>query len=275
MTATVAGVPVSALTRLVERPRALIVALHGGAADSRYFRSLLEVAPALGHSVIALDRPGYGASAGCAASPVSPADRVDFAYAAVDALAPQHGAGVFVLAHSAGCELAVRMAADPRGSSLLGIELAGTGRLLHPVAAGILDNGAVDRPSGVQRLLWQPRWLYPADEIGGARFASAAPAYEAGVLSDWAPREFARCAADVRVPVHFTLGDHDTVWRGDPEAMADIVALFAAAPRVVTHVQADSGHNLSVGWTATAYHLRVLSFVEECVVAREVSGGRD
>jgi hypothetical protein len=36
--------------------------------------------------------------------------------------------------------------------------------------------------------------------------------------------------------------------------------------------QADSGHNLSLGVTAAACHLKVLSFVEECAVARESAG---
>jgi hypothetical protein len=45
--------------------------------------------------------------------------------------------------------------------------------------------------------------------------------------------------------------------------------LFTASPRVVTEEQADGGHNLSLGLSALAYHLKVLSFAEECVLARE------
>ncbi|WP_286249932.1 hypothetical protein [Streptomyces graminofaciens] len=33
--------------------------------------------------------------------------------------------------------------------------------------------------------------------------------------------------------------------------------------------QADSGHNLGVGHSGRAYHLKVLSFAEECAVTRE------
>ena len=47
-----------------------------------------------------------------------------------------------------------------------------------------------------------------------------------------------------------------------------IAALFTASPRVVVNEMPDSGHNLSVGWSAAAYHGSVLSFVEECVVAQ-------
>lgn len=277
------GIPMSALLRRVPHPRAVLVALPGGAAMAPYFHypghsrlSLLETGAALGYTVIALDRPGYGRSAPYAETMTAPERRVDLAYAAVDRLlgTQSRGAGLFVLAHSAGCELAVRMAADERGRDLLGLEIAGTGRHFHPTAAQILETArrgtsTPRRPRGLQALLWEPCDLYPAGVIGGAHFVSPAPGYERGVVDDWTPRDFARLAAEVRIPVHYTLGDHDLVWRNDPAAMAEVAALFTAAPRVVTSAQAGSGHNLSLGWSAVAYHLAVLSFVEECAVAHE------
>jgi hypothetical protein len=45
--------------------------------------------------------------------------------------------------------------------------------------------------------------------------------------------------------------------------------LFTSAQRVVVNDMPDSGHNLSVGWSAGEYHRRVLSFVDECAAARE------
>jgi pimeloyl-ACP methyl ester carboxylesterase len=280
--AEVDGVPMSALVRRVPEPRAVVLALHGGAAASPYFHypglpgaSLLETGAALGFTVIALDRPGYGRSAPHADTMRSAGRRVDLAYGAVDRIlgTDSRGAGLFVLAHSAGSELAVRMAADERGKDLLGLELAGTGRHFHPAAERVLrdrrDSAGTRKPTGLQEVLWQPPHLYPAEVLGGAHFVSPAPAYEGDVLGKWAPRDFALCAARVRVPVQYTLGDQDTVWRTDPEAVADIASLFTVAPRIVTVRQANSGHNLSVGLTAKAYHLRALSFVEECAVARE------
>jgi hypothetical protein len=73
----------------------------------------------------------------------------------------------------------------------------------------------------------------------------------------------------VRIPVRYSLGDHEMVWRSGPAALADIAALFTGSPRVAVDEQAGGGHNLSVGLSAMAYHLKVLSFVEECVLARE------
>ena len=47
-------------------PRALLVAVHGGAYTSKYFdtppSSLLDFCASLGYSILALDRPGYGAA---------------------------------------------------------------------------------------------------------------------------------------------------------------------------------------------------------------------
>ncbi|WP_280478843.1 hypothetical protein [Nocardia asiatica] len=57
------------------------------------------------------------------------------------------------------------------------------------------------------------------------------------------------------------------MWRNDIEELTAIGALFRAAPRVVLNLQPDTGHNVSLGYTAAAYHLKVLAFAEECVVA--------
>ncbi|MFJ3898689.1 MULTISPECIES: alpha/beta hydrolase [unclassified Streptomyces] len=275
------GIPMSALVCEVPDPRAVIVALHGGAVTSGYYDypgqprlSLLRTAAALGFTVLAIDRPGYGSSAPHGESMASPARRVDLAYAAVDQLLTSRprGAGLFLWAHSIGCALGVHMAGDERRNDLLGLEIAGTGRHHAADALEILDFRRRDpdlpRRSGpgLRTLLWEPARLYPGEVVGAPRVQSAGPSYEATVARRW-PREFAEVAARARIPVHYTLGDHERVWSSGPEAMADIAGLFTGSPRVVTEEQADSGHNLSIGHTATGYHLRILSFVEECVLA--------
>jgi len=275
----VQGIPMSALLAEARHPRAVVVALHGGAATSRYFDcpdeprlSLLRTGAALGFTVLALDRPGYGSSAAYAESLAPAARRVDLTYAAVDRLLESRprGAGAFLMAHSIGCELAVRMAADPRGADLLGVELAGTGRQHSPTAQQVLEawrrNPSRPRKSGLHELLWQPHRLYPAGVVGGASIASRSPAYESAVVDRWAPHDFPELAARVRIPVRFSLGDHEMVWQTGHPALAGIAAMFTAAPRVAVDEQANGGHNLSLGLTAMAYHLKVLSFVEECAV---------
>ncbi|MFF0011390.1 alpha/beta hydrolase [Streptomyces sp. NPDC005374] len=282
-TVEVDGISLSYRASWVGEPRAVVLALHGGATTSTYFDcphhprlSLLRTGAALGFSVLALDRPGYGASLVDAARLTDPARRVDLAHAALDRLLAQRpqGAGVFLMAHSAGSELAVRMAADARGHGLLGMEIAGTGRHHHPRSLNFLELGPEDelRRSGrararLREVLWGPAHLYPPEVAGGASIAAASPAYESAARH-WR-YELPELAARVRVPVQYSLGDHEEVWSAGPEALADIAALFTASPRVRVNEQPDSGHNLSLGHSARAYHLKVLSFAEECAVARE------
>src|SRR5690606_5666123 len=276
--AEVDGVPVSGLLAEVPDPRAALVALHGGATSAAYFDcpghpelSLLRTAARLGFTVLALDRPGYGASAPFAEQIAQAERRIELVYAAIEEHLGDRprGAGVFLLAHSAGCELALRVAADERRAGLLGLELAGTGGLHQQVAQEILweDKGPSPAAYGIGKLLWHPARLYSESVIGGASIAAPGPRTEAVAVRDWAGQEFPTLAGQVRVPVRFTVGDHERVWRNDPEELAAVGALFAASPRVVLNFQPNTGHNISVGHTATAYHLKLLSFVEECVVA--------
>jgi pimeloyl-ACP methyl ester carboxylesterase len=275
------GVPMSGLIAAADDPRAVIVAFHGGASTAAYFDcpghprlSLLRAGAALGYTVVALDRPGYGPSAPYPDAMQRPHQRVALAYGAVDKILGSNprGAGLFLLAHSAGCELAVRMATDETAehAALLGLELAGTGLQYDDAANEILKTAsATTRPVGLRELLWQPAHLYPAEVLTGITNSSSGALYEAEMTKDWPRQDFPALAGEVRVPVQFSVAEHERVWKSDPEALAEIAAMFTAAPRFVINEQVGAGHNLSLSVSAAAYHLRVLSFVEDCVVARQ------
>jgi pimeloyl-ACP methyl ester carboxylesterase len=274
------GIPMSALVAAVPEPRAVIVAVHGGATTSVYFDcpghprlSLLRKATSLGYTAIALDRPGYGASA-LYADEMSAADRrVALAFGVVDKIvAPDaRGAGLLILGHSAGCELALRMTVD-EGADVLGLEIAGTGTNYAESAKVVLREATTThRPAGLRDMLWQPTELYPAEVLTGA-LSAPGMLYEADVTANWARRDFPALAANVRVPVEFSVAEHERVWDSTSEALAAIAALFTASPRVVVNEVADSGHNLSVALSAETYHQRVVSFAEECVVSRQGTG---
>jgi pimeloyl-ACP methyl ester carboxylesterase len=266
----------SGLVVAVPNPRAVILAFHGGATSAAYFDcpgqprlSLLRMAAARSYTAIALDRPGYGASALYADEMGEPDRRVEFARGAVDQILGDgtRGAGVFVLGHSAGCELALRTAAS---GPVIGVAIAGTGLRYSSHARSVIGQATVtSRPAGLRELLWEPTELYPPEVLTGALSAPGV-AYEGEVTANWPRRDFAEVAAHVRVPVEFTVADHERVWESSSESAAEIAALFTAAPRVVVSEMPDSGHNLSVGLTAAMYHQRVLSFADECVRANEV-----
>ncbi|MFJ2667607.1 alpha/beta hydrolase [Nocardia fluminea] len=277
LVAEVDGFAISARLAEAPKPRAVILALHGGATTSAYFDcpghprlSLLRLAPRLGFTVLALDRPGYGASHDRASELTDPDRVIDLIRAALDAHLDgrERGAGVFLMAHSAGCPHAVRFAAGEYGADLLGLELAGTGLEHHATAAAVLGTPERADADAVRELLWQPSWLYPPEMLGGNPIAARTPHYEGTVLRRWPDRDFPDLAARVRIPVHFSAGEHENVWRNDTESLARIAALFTAAPRVIAEQLPASGHGLSIGYSAAAYHLRVLAFAEECVLAR-------
>lgn len=275
------GVPMSGLIAEATEPRAVVVAWHGGASTAAYFDcpghprlSLLRAGALLGYTVMALDRPGYGASAPYPDAMQRPEQRVELAYGAVEKIlgSSPRGAGLFFLAHSAGCELAVRMAADERAErvQLIGVELAGTGLQYDDAAQEILKTATpTQRPTGLRELLWQPEHLYPAEVLNGITNSSTGAPYEAAMVSDWVRQDFPALAGHVRVPVQFSVADHERVWKSDLDALAEIAALFTASPRFVINEQVGAGHNLSLSVSAAAYHMKVLSFVEDCVVARD------
>lgn len=273
------GIPMSALVTQADDPRAVIVAVHGGATTAAYFDcpghprlSLLRTAAAHGFTTIAMDRPGYGASAVYADEFHDSARRLASAHGVVDKILGdgERGAGVFLLGHSAGCELALRMAtARP---DVIGVEIAGTGLRYSPTAKAIVGQATLtSRPAGLRDLLWQPTELYPPEVLTGALSAPGV-AYEAKVTKYWTRQDFTEIASHVRVPVQFSVAEHESVWESTPEAVATIAGLFTSSPRVVVNEVQDSGHNVSVALSADVYHRTVLSFIEQCIVA---ASGRD
>jgi pimeloyl-ACP methyl ester carboxylesterase len=274
------GVPMSGLLAEAEggSPRAVVVALHGGATTSAYFDcpghprlSLVQSGPRWGFTILALDRPGFGSSGLYSDEFDSVPRRIEMTYRAVDAILGDRdrGAGLFLLAHSNGSELALRMAAHERGSELLGVEISGTGLRQQDAAAAVLAGASRENvPRGLRELLWEPDELYPPGIAGSVRIKNGpiSPNYEAGLVANWI-RDLPTLAAAVQVPVRYTLAEHERVWSTDADAVAEVASLFTSAPRVLTHRQDGAGHNLSLGHTAAAYHMNTLAFAEECAIA--------
>jgi pimeloyl-ACP methyl ester carboxylesterase len=275
------GVPMSALVAEAPNPRAVIVAIHGGGTTAMYFDcpghaelSLLRTGAQNGYTVVALDRPGYGSSAAYPDAVALPEQRVRLAYGAVDRVLGERprGAGLFLMAHSGGCELALRMAAEgsaEQRSDLLGVELAGTGRRYHPAAREILRATTLEhRPSGMRELLWHPTELYPPEVLSGATIYHGAPPYETQMVSNWARQDFPAIAPGVRIPVQFSVAEHEKIWLSDEPALAEIASLFSNAASFQVNEQPGAGHNISIGHTAAAYHSTVFSFFDSCVCAQ-------
>ncbi|ULE35774.1 alpha/beta hydrolase [Mycobacterium sp. IDR2000157661] len=273
----------SGLVAAVDNPTAVIVAFHGGSSTAAYFDcpghprlSLLRLGAEHGYTVVALDRPGYGSSAPYPDAMQRPEQRVALAFGAVDKIlgGGPRGAGLFLIGHSAGCELAVRMAAEQR-SDVIGLELAGTGVQYSDQMADIMKSTtATRRPAGLRDMLWQPEHLYPSDVLSGMTNSSTGASYEVDVTRNWPRQDFPALAPQVRVPVQFSVAEHERVWRSDPETMAKMAAMFTSSPRFVINEQTGTGHNMSLSNNAAAYHAKVVAFADECVAAqREMEAG--
>ncbi|SHN46593.1 alpha/beta hydrolase [Cryptosporangium aurantiacum] len=273
VTVQVGQVPLSGLVAVVPEPRSTIVAVHGAVARARYFhgaahpdQSLLTLATHLGHTVIALDRPGYGASAGHTAD-LSRSDRAAlYRDAVAQAVSRYGGDRVVVVSHSAGAAQASRLVVDGV-PGVIGWEMCGNGLRHVEIDLSPADgDGPRDvRGLSVRDLVWGPDTLYPpgGKDTGGRRGDVIRP--EPADAEVWR-RELPAFAAKVGVPVRLTVGAEDRIWDHTPEALAELAAVFSAAPRVVTNVQPGAPHNMSLSHAARGYHLGVLAFAEECLL---------
>ncbi|MBB4683831.1 alpha/beta hydrolase [Amycolatopsis jiangsuensis] len=272
------GRTITGLTTTGDAPGSpLVVALHGGGYNSGYFHvaghSLLDLAETAGFRVFSLDRPGYGGS------DTLPDDEATFGAsaglldAAVGALWTEHGAGrpgVVLLSHSIGSAIAVHIAARRPRWPLLGISLHGVGDQSpeHVVNAwhAMPTSGPVELPSEQRRaLLYGPESTVDADAVEAAK-ASVEPVSIGEMLEiveGW-PANLAKLAAEVAVPVQYTLAEHDGLWNVSESRVAAFAGYFTAAPWVETRLQPSAGHNLDHHRLSLALHLRQLAFVSEC-----------
>jgi pimeloyl-ACP methyl ester carboxylesterase len=261
-------------------PRALVVALHGLGFHAGYFDapaaaglSLLELGSRLGYTVWAPDRPGAGASADLPEDRLTPAAQVMLLQEAVTALAATRpvGAGVVLVGHSYGAQLALKMAAEPEGRGLLGVDTSGTGLEYAFDWDAVLRDGRMPVEDGDRGAAWGPEMLYPPGTIARDALPRDPDARAPIEMANRWSEELRDLGRRIRVPVRMTLGDHERWWRADPVAFEDLRAALSQSVRVSLEIEAGAGHNLSLGWAARSYHLKVLAFAEQCILLRRLS----
>lgn len=259
-------------------PRATVVAVHGGGMRAGYFDgqahpdvSLLALGAALGYTVVAVDRPGYGLSASQLPYGQDLSEQSALLGTALAHLVGRYptGAGVFLVAHSFGGKLALTYAAAQDGRDgleagappLLGMDVSGCGRDYA------VDTGDLRDPH--RHGHWKRNWG-PCASIRPTPSGTPPPwSRPCRCGSGRRPRtgrmSFAAAAARVPVPVRLTFAERELWWRHSEEDLAELAGLFTASPFVTVDRQPEAGHNISLGWAARAYHLRALAFLEECL----------
>lgn len=255
--------------------RATVVALPGGGYNATYWHhpdnldaSIIELGSALGFRTYAIDRPGYGISAQNIPGGYKLDHQVTLLTALVEqiAKAPGAGAGVFLIGHSMGGILSLRIAAKhPAG--LLGVDVSGvplrfSATLADAVAATLESNGTESTGDSAAELFYGPVGAYdpvlPKDDPSLA----PPPVTELADSSAW-PDQFIETASRIEVPVRYTLGDHEIVTETGESALRETASYFERSSRVETSLQARAGHNVSLHYIARAFHLRALAFFEE------------
>lgn len=286
------GLDLSArLARAEGAPAATVLALPGGGYLRNYWDnpvdprgSLLRLGAQLGYNVIALDRPGYGRSAGLPDEQQWLDPQAERLSQLVNDLGKtvDVGAGVFLIGHSMGGILSLLIAAMQRNRNLLGVDVSGVPRRFTQVMqdavrasleqlrkAPVIATGEEKAP-----LFYGPKGTYDPRMIAaeGEWSAACPPTEMEDGTFNW-PDRFADVAARIKVPVQYTLGEYEMVTDNSLEALAATAKEFIASPRVVVQRQPLSSHNVSLHHVARAFHLRAFAFFDEAIVARNMGSG--
>ena len=244
--------------------RVTLYALHGGGLHGGYWDcardpslSLLQLGASLGFRVVAPDRPGYGANHEPWPAGLAAADE-----AALHAATIRRHWGddpVVLVGQSAGAIVSVHAAARFGWPGLIGLDYSGV---------GIRLNAETATTGGSRAAFWGPDELYPSGtfESGGRPLATVVPP-DGDSAREWAD-VFPDLAARVRVPVRVTFVERERWWDDGAGILPTVAAAYTGSPKVETDVQPNGGHNLSLGFGARPYHLRVLAFAEACLQRR-------
>lgn len=252
-----------------EVPASLIVCIHGGGCNGRYFDlssfSFAAAALGAGHAVLTVDRPGHGASPAVeTAAPIRHAallvpplvEKALFELGASDL-------PVALFGHSIGGAVALHCAAQSPGMPAC-IVTSGIGA--RPTRAAMMWHDGLGRGDDVvlpQEFFFGPEgsfdWRAPI-----AIRKSAEPWCRADVdevLLEW-PREFEALAARITASTLCILSEHERIWETGEAAREAMCRNFTGA-RAVVEVAAGGGHLYEVHRNWSAHAGRIIAFIEE------------
>ncbi|MBC3191266.1 alpha/beta fold hydrolase [Pseudonocardia sp. C8] len=266
--------------------RAIVFALHGGSYSSRYYdlcsaprASALRNYADLGYRAIALDRPGYGASAGIAPERCGFRAQAALLHRAIDRLHADRGDGlpVFLVGHSIGGMLAMTVAAAAADTAtpLHGVMASGMGMVwqpgIHAMWASLVgDDPHVAVPNEARDQIMfvaDPALVDPAVQQEVGEDLHPIPAAELRDALAW-HEAMPEVAAGIRVPVLHVLPEYDGIWSADEDARRQAATALKGVEGAAVTVQRAAGHCLDAHRTGYAHHLTTAAFFETCLAVR-------
>jgi len=255
----------------------LVIALHGSGHLGRYWdypadpaASLLRQGRALGYRVIAVDRPGYGRSRAADADTACLESQARIlAELIAQVRRESRPAPVFLVGHSLGSLLAVRLAAREAAANVAGLDVTGLPVRWRTDIRAAVESDAEGFGSSLHEtrrrlaLFYGPPGTYdPRVLTAETGFTHRIPRIE---MQDSlaSPQILRALAPQVRVPVQSTVAEHEKVIIGGQQSVTANRALFSSSPRSVARWQPRAGHNVSLHHVAGEYHARALAFFDE------------
>lgn len=250
-------------------PALLIACIHGGGCNGRYFDlpsfSFAAAAIEAGHAVLAIDRPGHGASpASAAMAPVRhAAGLVPAVVAKALAELGDDSISVALFGHSIGGAVAMHCAAQAPGMAAC---LVTSGIGVRPTRAAMAWHGGLGGGGDVllpHEFFFGPDGSYDWRAPIALR-KSAEPWCKADVdeiLLDW-PGQFEAVAACIAAPVLCILSEHERIWNNDAAAIGAMRGGFATG-RATVEIATGGGHLYEVHRSWSAHAGRIIAFIEE------------
>ncbi|KAJ6024473.1 Alpha/Beta hydrolase protein [Penicillium herquei] len=279
--------------------RPLIVCLHGGSYDSQYFdshsdQSILNLSSCLKIPVIAIDRPGYGASTLAPdvenASTYAQAQGIYLNSVVFPALWQAfadraEASAIVLLSHSIGAMIATIAAGsyrdfDSKNYPLAGIILSGTGsELVEGPRQGMLHllEERVDfiqfEPTPKDAIMLQlPHMNLAPLEMRQFTEQLNRPVPQ-GELRDinttWLTY-WKKYSTNVKVPLLYGLGEFDGLWTSSTDALTVYKAAFPQSPSVTGEIVPMAPHCMELSFQSQAWYMKCFAFAIECVVAKSL-----
>lgn len=269
----------------------LLVCLHGGGYDNRYFDaqdcSLLAQVSAEGFPALALTRPGCPADDDSAKRQPPFADAARILVDVIGDIWNELGGrrpGIVLLGHSIGAAVSVHVAAQAAEADawpLLGLAISGVGDTLAPVTVELFAQMpiglAVEMSFDQSRpLLYGPEWTLNETTLADvADLMVTCPSADLVEITTRWVSDLPKVAPRVNVPVQCALAEFDGLWMASPERLDRFAKHFSNAPFVEASYWRCAGHNIEHHAVGAAYVRSVLAFAERCAleVRRPPAGG--